>query len=178
MEKEYEVISTNNQGVQSIVRLSDGQVFKIGDIIDGHTVKNVIIISIIEVGDKIIGFRFYSEVPGNPYVLLRDAKISIKKVIITTEDGKDLFIYDIVYAVDSRFGYYFIKIDQYTIFIEETKYFSTEILAKQYIIFNKPCISIMELVLELKSNHPTLNLNAKKRKEIAESLVKLVKSKI
>lgn len=45
-------------------------------------------------------------------------------------------------------------------------------------ILNKECISINELIKELNGNHPVLKLNTRKRLEIAESLVKLVKSKI
>lgn len=49
---------------------------------------------------------------------------------------------------------------------------------EESIILNRECISINELIRELNNNHPILKLNARKRKEIAESLVKLVKRKI
>lgn len=170
--------------IHSIERLSDGQIFTLGDIISAKEWKEIN----GSKEDKIITISFDKTRPircEKGWIVDIEDIIS-SMLICITEDNVRIYsnLKDAIVKVDENFNYSSIKLENTKYECElykddkKTKFFSSQIAAKEYIIFNKPCISITDLVSEEKNKLPIFNLNNKKRKEIAESLYNLVKSKL
>jgi hypothetical protein len=130
--------------IYSIKRLSDSEIFTVGDEIEfniHYTPKKAIgtISEFIIYGNK-IGFvdsdRKYNsllDIIGN----------KIKKPLFTTEDGVDIFEEDKAYMVCPYW-----RVDEYEISkntATDRKWFSTKEAAEEYILMNKPCLSINDI---------------------------------
>jgi hypothetical protein len=143
--------------IHSVKRISDNKIFTIGDSYE----------------DLIIEKMFMS-VAGD---ILTTYKPKIKQPLFTTEDGVDIFDYS-----DS---FYWIRKDtlklcermtlntSHSVFFQyEPKkelYFSTKEKAEEYILMNKPCLSINEITNLTETNPPDW---------LNKELIKIVKSKI
>jgi hypothetical protein len=144
------LINCDGNSIHSIKRLSDGEIFTIGDNVKSSTcnVPNTIL-SIELINNKI---RVY---PRNSFYYLNDVK-KVKQPLFKTEDGVDIFESDKTYYVfndlthqcNSSFqnkwevlggyvqNYNFNKGNEYY------KVFSTKEKAEEYIVNNKPCLSL------------------------------------
>lgn len=185
IEKEYEILqiqSTVNDKIRSydgelekdyriysVRRLSDNEIFTIGDNIEidfSHGVQIIPIDSIrISIYNDNIGLcgslknKSFSNYP------LKYAKKS-KQKLFTTEDGIDIYENDKYYSISSDYNLIIIALianghddNDY-----RGKRFSTKEAAEKYIIENKPCLSINDI----KNNYNGLHGN----------LEKLVKSRL
>ena len=138
----------------SVKRISDGEVFSIGNSITGATYKDPRKIEeIILEGDDEIALG-----QGKGYTELVDA-VKCKTPLFLTNDGVEVFIGDIVYVVQSSLN----GIDKIMVanFRPEDyptmKVFSTNKAAEDYIIKNKYALSIEDF-WEV-SNMPASNFN-------------------
>ena len=173
--------------IYSVKRLSDGEVFSIGDKITGTysinenlkvgpgyvTIKSFDIINerYLRVGHT----TGISNINSNYKVFYRWAKYIEKTKLFTTEDGVDIFegdycshvnITDLTKRTRTSYntgGSYSPK---------STKYFSTEEKAEEYIIMNKPCLSINDL-LKLDSHASIKTYTYQRIKKLAKQKVGL-----
>lgn len=127
--------------IHSVKRLSDGEVFTVGDKcdIDGQTFT----IDRFSLADNTI---YFIESLNNPVCDITDDQLKKVKFLFTTEDDVDIF----------EGNYYWIVMPSYkapsreirsTLYLSypEAKYFSTKEAAEEYILMNKPCLSINDI---------------------------------
>lgn len=149
----------NNIDIYSVKRLSDGEVFTVGDkICNTKSIKEktqgCVTISNFKIVDDYLwikhdtGFRS-SENGWN------EISHYIKKPLFTTEDGVDIFEGDSVWEATYCSGkkrlwnkpnmFKVLKVDIKVYLQEHYKLFSTKEAAEEYILMNKPCLSINDI---------------------------------
>lgn len=125
--------------INSVKRLSDGEIFTVGDKtnagnLTGFSIKNNKIITHHNPSGQDLNDDYYLE-----------GLVLQKQPIFTTEDGVDIYDGDNYYWLDRSLN---INNSGYTsIFMNtlNTLYFSTKEKAKEYILMNKPCLSINDI---------------------------------
>lgn len=149
----WEFIEKQNYKIHSVKRLSDGEVFTIG---------NKVRISKLQHDGSFIINKFYfdcndekllcnGKCTGNGHVSI--TKIEHSKPLFTTEDGVDIFEGDKYYR---NSGWHFESCKFIHTATKDTKFFmsdkpfSTKEKAEEYILMNKPCLSINDILEELK----------------------------
>lgn len=167
--------------IHSVKRLSDGEVFTVGDeIITGASDSYASIYGFKIVNKKLCinhthSFLVNQMCPGTPsdcHLYLISKKI---KPLFTTEDGVDIFEGDIHY------GFTF---DTFCIFKSKTskdtslqsyRKFSTKKAAEEYVLMNKPCLSLNDVFkVYPKLKRSSNNIWTKQASEI----IQLVKTKL
>lgn len=131
--------------IHSVKRLSDNEVFSVGDNHSGSSYSNRVVKGFIIKNDEM----FIIQYGGN--TKLKDAK-KVKQPLFTTHDGVAVYEGD---------RYWFIRFDD-TIGEGNTDSFplafgkatfSTEEAANEYILMNKPCLSVQDLKNTFNSHH-------------------------
>lgn len=137
--------------IHSVKRLSDGEIFTVGDKIESYnTTKTIKRIELPESNPNDIGFITKStSYPGTGYqYLIKDNVKKVKQPLFTTEDGVNIYVGDYISTV---------LLDTMEIFtdcglvgrdtrpVEGFKYFSTKEKAEEYILMNKPCLSVADI---------------------------------
>jgi hypothetical protein len=147
--------------IHSIKRLSDGEVFTIGDKIQLDN-DNKEYGTITELYISHEQLRFYCDTLGGVLCHDLDKRNNFtiyisKKPLFTTEDGVGIFEGDIFWYVNN------IKIKGYCLNksnlnnpndyhkVDDIKDFSTKEKAEEYILYNKPCLSYGEIQQYLKA---------------------------
>lgn len=133
-----------NCKIYSIKRTKDGEVFTLGDRVSGLTL-NCVINEIWLNPDCPTQILFNHLDEG---ICFKDA--TKLKPIITTEDGVDLYSGDLLYSVSDTFS----EVAQDTIchnspsyfWLQKVKKFSTKEKAEEYLLMNKPCLSIKDVL--------------------------------
>ena len=148
VEKDYQILkSCPIEGtIYSVKRLSDGEVFTVGDRIKVYQHGSIKTINSIDLmGDTSsikegIWFTYDSGSCHMTHIIKQ------KQPIYLTHDGKDIFPEDIVWYVNKENFYHdYIKAYPEVKFNSDIRaYFLTEEEAKKYIIENKPALSINE----------------------------------
>lgn len=168
------VESHSNISIHSVKRLSDSQVFTVGDRVylpksnDNYTIKNFTINTQNTLMVSLIGLFYNADLT---YIE------KFKQPLFRTEDGVDIFEGDKVYYCNKDYKLYNSKAD--TKFHngenKNYKYFSTKETAEKYILENKPCLSIKDVLkLDEEINNGKTFSNYISR----GMLYKLVKNKI
>lgn len=143
--------------IHSVKRLSDGEIFTVGDntkygCIDGFYIKNdyLLVTTVLES----IG-RYLKDIQR------------IKKPLFTTEDGVDIFEGDSYWKVSNNFNKSGVRLAKQTFRGNASnctsKYFKTLKSAEEYILMNKPCLSINDVTNTL-ANYSTNLINNLKNK--------------
>jgi len=136
-ELDYEILkSCPIEGtIHSIKRLSDGEVFTIGDKIRFGR-EGITKISLNNENSKI-----WLSVKGGGCCISIAEKL--KTPLFTTEDGVGIRIDDVYYAIEYDF-----KIVEYYLCSTPNGYkqFSTKEEAEEYVLLNKPCLSLQDLL--------------------------------
>ena len=156
--KEYEIVSLYNifsSKIRSVKRLSDGEVFSVGDEIYIGMDSEALYIKEIEIfGENTVAIGVHSDevwAEEARYALSRLNKANKKKPLFTSEDGVYVFKGDPVYEVDKKWrvftysswkSYYGNK----GVPKKDTLMFSTRSAAKEYIVMEKPCLSLSEVM--------------------------------
>jgi hypothetical protein len=153
---------TENWSIHSVKRLSDFEIFTIGDKLNKSYISNILLqqdtIWLMCQGDSINS-------------KLNDA-IKIKQPLFITEDGVDIFEGDYYYPVEKT--YYFLhekQTNNHCTNDDKFWIFSTKEKAEEYILMNKPCLSLQEIV----NSNGGKSVNGW---EHLEELKKLVKQKL
>ncbi len=151
---------TDYCNIHSIKRLSDGEVFTIGDTVDGFFDKECIISSIkFDCVDKLR--LFYDKDCRN--MNLSDAKHT-KQPLFTTEDGVEIFEENIPLFIVAKDSYYLADVESSKSYrnAEKWYWFSTKEKAQEYIDYNKPKYSLKDIESRLN----TIYCNYNNRDEI------------
>ena len=168
------LLNCNGNKIHSVKRLSDSEIFTIGDKVVGYNnsiakIKTIYLVGEISLNigtDKSEGFS------------LKNLK-KIKKPLFTTEDGVDIFENNTSIYILDKFTIRHIKHKDFNVISKYVKYFSTKEKAEEYILLNKPCLSLNDL----KQFFPDTYVPFKKGESATEDvntkqLEDLVKSKI
>ena len=185
--KDYEIVTSepiskllpetfgNNQKILIIKRLSDNEVFVIGEMVKFNT-KNLQIIGFFINGKSI---RVLCKVSPFSNISVDLSEIQKAKTkLFTTEDNIDIYEGDTIFEVNtSTFEYIgtrtVSKINTITFLkclCPEVLHFSTKEKAEEYVLWNKPCLSLHEV--SKNSNKPGGTTGLKER------LKEIVKQKI
>lgn len=129
-----DILKNNLYKIHSVKRLSDGEVFTVGDSVKTPYTDCT----------RIIGFKnpeaeeFFIEIPTGFTRLISLEKI--KQPIFLTHDGKDIFDRDKIWYVNKENFYYdYIIVSKETKFCSDIRaYFLTRVEAEEYIAKNKP----------------------------------------
>ncbi len=157
--------------IYSIKRISDNSIFTIGDDVLSKTcsVPNKIL-SIEIINNKI---RLY---PRNSFYNLEDV-CKAKQKLFTTEDGVDIFENSSeFYWLDKGLN---IKNSGHTTIytnIPNTLYFSTKEKAEEYILYNKPCLSLNDIFKDVEEMRK--GLKTFENSQLAKRFKKLVQQKL
>lgn len=160
--------------VHSVKRLSDSEVFTIGDNTNHGKILNIYF------GENI---TFHCDKDDeDPW--LEDLK-HIKQPLFTTEDGVDIFEGD---------DFYYVKFIQYNMTMGKPfeivkgnhptfkyepqfeKYFSTKETAEEYILMNKPCLSLNDIFKDVEEMRK--GLKTFENSQLAKRFKKLVQQKL
>jgi hypothetical protein len=134
--------------IHSIKRLSDNVVFTVGDKVKQSNVQHNNTFTIT---------RFEFDVNNKHLLVVSNGGIKLHKIehcktpLFTTEDGVEIF-------ENNHPILYWVKLKKYSLGIDEQntlhcpdlinyKYFSTKEAAEEYIVMNKPCLSINDLII-------------------------------
>lgn len=152
--------------IYSVKRLSDGEIFTIGDKV--QTSMNLTINGFIIIDNELLINPF--EIIGT-ITLNRITKT--KTPLFTTEDGVNIYTEDIIWHTNLNLGslkncVYSSKVEYKESFKPVKGLYSTKEKAEEYILMNKPCLSYNEV----------LNAVSIKNKNTFDTLKELVKSKI
>lgn len=128
--------------IYSIQRLSDGKIFTIGDSV------SILRFGILTITHLFINDRnkILFESYNRKIYKLEDIIEHCELPLFTTEDGKEIFEGDNVYFINTTNHRYNIDI-KFNIceYKSHLLYFSTKELAENYILLNKPCLSLKEV---------------------------------
>lgn len=138
IEKDYEILIARvaPQEILSVKRLSDGEVFTIGDLITGYSYEDARSIQTI----KICRYTGIIKLEQDKGFTELHSATKVKNPIFLTHNGKDIFEGDKVWYVNKENFYY-----DYILAFPEVKfnseiraYFLTRVEAEDYIEKNKP----------------------------------------
>ena len=156
------------------VKRKDGEIFTIGDKVIGYNnsiakIKTIDLVGEVSLNigtDKHEGFS------------LKNLK-KVKQPLFTTEDGVDIFEGDKYSVIDLLENEYRATHNTTITGSKSARYIliSTKEKAEKYIIENKPCLSINDIINNI-LNIPSPRISKAAEKAITESLKQLVKTKI
>jgi len=175
--EEYMLAKLNDWNIHSVKRLSDGKIFTVGDNIllpNGNKVK---ILSILTAGLSNEDIElYYSSVSlvsnrnSNWFNLIQH----VKQPLFTTEDGVDIFIGDVYYNVCVKsFTISTRKSPNQYASYEDSINFSTKQAAEEYIINNKPSLSLSEALTFVSQSY-----GGRLYCQIKDDIIKLIKQKL
>ena len=158
--------------IHSVKRLSDGEIFTVGDKVkfQGNGCSDITIILKFELVNNKVHAHSGSASFHINFIH------HIKKPLFTTEDGVDIYKGDKVWYINLHTNN--ISKNHETVTskywdFKNYKYFSTKEAAEEYILMNKPCLSANEVIQYCIDNYKTVNDH-----RTYKLLKKLVKSKL
>lgn len=136
------VKSTNNFSIHSVKRLSDGEVFTVGDMVETAVLTKPGVITSISL---MFGTKMCLTVDSITSHISNFQKV--KKPLFTTEDGVEIFEGDTIYGINNDWVVFSHYNDlQNKIKIWGVKpIFSTKEKAEEYVLLNKPCLSLNDV---------------------------------
>lgn len=165
-----ENLKNNKFNIYSIKRLSDGEVFTMGDKITNEFLMNKNYnIKSFRVGNDCLKICGSGE-KGRCFITLDKNTKKVKEPLFTTENEVDIYENDNVYYINDWYPCYRSNISKSN-YNPNTKYFSTKEKAEEYVLMNKPCLSINDLSIknEIKCNEKLIGITLGKLKELVKS---------
>lgn len=158
--------------IYSIKRLSDNEIFTIGDKLETDEKQGYILLEKINIDNSYLWGHYKNN--GNLYEFGIDLKFAkkIKQLLFTTEDGVDIYENDEHWFVYNDLSEIFkgnSKSHIHKEYIHKLKSFSLVEAAKEYVLMNKPCLSLNDILVDLQITS---------NKHLISKLNKLVESKI
>lgn len=209
VEKDYEIISykyngkvmicggelnsttihlyTSNYIIHSIKRLSDGEVFTVGDRVDfkGYNIKTDTLTKITIRPYTPFDLRLWASYTKDyPEAYSIDRLTHKKQPLLTTEDGVDIYEDDEVWGITKDVWKPFYRIAKNTsnsVAVKEKWLhgkFSTKEAAEEYILMNKPCLSINDINNSWVIKHEKCGTKYVHGSKTLNKLIELVKSKL
>ena len=163
--EEY-LLLEKNWIIHSVKRLSDGEVFTVGDLckVKNTTTKDNIISFAVNPKGLSAHSRNFTQYINNIE--------KVKQALFTTEDGVDIFKGDNITSVnlDSLKIYATTHINTgESLNYGNYKHFSTKEAAEEYILLNKPCLSINDIKAFDASTYHYIRVDRLKLKELVQS---------
>lgn len=129
--------------IHSIKRLSDGEIFTIGDKLETGIIKKFYLPDVIQKEITI----YVTEDDEDTYL---SEAVKLKQPLFTTEDGVDIFkninkYYTPIYIIDKALNIRYCEKDFNTKPSNNVKYFYSKEKAEEYILMNKPILSLKEI---------------------------------
>jgi hypothetical protein len=170
-----ELLSTIRVHIHSVKRLNDNEIFTVGDTISGDSYKEREIIKFLIKNDKLVVEQIGGWGTRTGVSQLDCIKHAPKPVLFKTEDGVDVFEGMEVFVVhpttlNTIIGLNTIEYSSYKGWL----FFSTKDKMEEYVLMNKPCLSIKDICPVIgRCNYTTyIDLN-----KLTEKLKELVKTK-
>lgn len=153
-------INSPNWSIHSVKRLSDGEIFNIGDYTNFGKIKEFKLITENNITSEIAGNLCFTENINKIAIrtgdclfanhLLDDVKIC-KIPLFTTEDGVDIYENIKLIYVSPNYDVNLHCVDWDINTVKKCmqsggKYFSTKQAAEEYLLTNKPCLSINDVL--------------------------------
>ena len=154
----------NYWNIHSVKRLSDSQIFSIGDLVKCEDCKGIIT-SLEIYGNDIYLNGIDNKMPFG-YTLCNtldcfEIPQKVKQPLFTTEDGVDIFE-NIIYYGMNKGDLIMMKLNSKDIILDDNRCvtFSTKEKAEEYILLNKPCLSYGDVqeYLKVKDCNKVLDL--------------------
>jgi hypothetical protein len=149
---ENNLLKNNDWDIYSVKRLSDSEIFTIGDTVQLISANwkdtNCKISKIIVVNNNVVFTIKQNLAEYTYYHGIHDwRKAKPKPILFTTEDGVDIFKGDEIHFVDCYFKYQgkYIASENTLKLFPNRRIFSTKEAAENYIICNKPCLSFNDV---------------------------------
>ena len=157
-------------GIYRVKRLSDGEVFTVGDSINEQREKSKILYFEIRENNELAIRISHLATKGSSTIFMWSNFQHIKQPLFTTEDNVDIYIGDIYYELaltfkpnyktaiyksvgkDNIFYSYDIPAKKEILNQNGRYYFSTMEAARDYSIFNMPCLSIKDFTIIMNNN--------------------------
>jgi hypothetical protein len=169
--------------IHSVKRLSDGEIFTVGDIVNRPCYKKPFKIKHFHIQNckpPTIWLHSMDFVEGNCTHTLDEnctleKAIKFKKPLFTTEEGVDIYEGDNYYGVTNEFKIFYNNSYMFSTndLKNDNKRFSTKKAAEEYILMNKPCLNIKDILPTIglwnNTTYVDLNLITKKLKELVKS---------
>ena len=166
--------------IHSIKRKSDNVIFTIGDKINRGSYKDIDVIRGFNLKDDLCLVSISDEIDRG-YRSSKGVNISaiehVKDVLFTTEDNIDIIESTTCFAISSHFFVYATNINKSVSknwYLNKTIFYSKE-KAEEYIIMNKPCLSINDISTMMNNHRGNHSFN---NSVISNLLKALVKSKL
>jgi len=152
---EEQLLTNNDYKIYSVKRLSDGEVFTIGDGIkstewskkdDQDIITNICICT--EDHSKVFGNLKPNKIILQTEITWQcnlESAIKVKKPLFTTEDGVDIFEGDTFSIVYSDFSTHY-NVTFKNLIKPFCKVFSTKEKAEEYILLNKPVLTYNDII--------------------------------
>lgn len=143
---EKELLKSSIHKIHSVKRLVDGEIFTVGDLVSRE--DGIFKGKLEAINDKFEAITSSEGKIGMSWLI----KIPNKTPLFTTEDGVDIFKGDSYYLLTSDW-----KLAFCSSFSEGDlafNCFSSHDKAKEFILMNKPCLSINDIVYGTKEIHP------------------------
>lgn len=170
-----EILLARKYEIHSIKRLSDGKIFTVGDKIDGKCGMNQ---EIVKIDTDWIYYKSNNKTEQIHTYRLSEIKHS-KIPLFKTEDGVEIYEGDTYYVhfpcTGSIYGGYLANNNSNNSWVSPYLNFSTREAAENYILMNKPCLSIKEITPIIGQCNNTTYIDLDK---LTDKLKELVKSKI
>ena len=149
---EEDLLKSIYWNIHSIKRLSDGKIFTVGDLVTSPYMNGTGILKSFKIFKNNICYVVSDAARTfNHTSVGLELLISVKQPLFTTEDGKEIF------EGDEYFRVFLKNLDLYetktiatpgyafAIMSQSAHHFSTKEKAEEYILMNKPCLSINDL---------------------------------
>jgi hypothetical protein len=173
---EFMLNNSNTYKIYSIKRLSDGEVFSIGDKLETGIIKQFYLPDNIQKEITI----YVTKDDEDTYL---SEAVKFKKPLFTTEDDVDIFEGDNVHFVCEEYDYHYVKNvnDTHCGLINcgkkgVYKIFPTKEKAEEYILMNKPCLSINDIFKDFEEMRK--GLKTFENSQLAKRFKKLVQQKL
>ena len=178
-----DLINDKNFKIHSVKRLSDGEIFTIGDLVECEYCKGKI--TSLEIYGNDIYLKGLHNNMRFGYTLCKaldcdEIPQKVKQPLFTTEDGVDIFENNTsIYHVDKSLNIKFIKHKDFKVISKNVKYFSTKEKAEEYILMNKPVLSLKDLMKFFPDTYIPFKKGESATEDInTKSLEKLVQQKL
>lgn len=172
IEKDYLILTYNDSNyikiIRSVKRLTDNEIFFIGDKVktDGLSWDEIQTIQSFQTNSNGFFARLGREENSSFVTYKRLDELKKVKKLFTTQDGIDMYEGDKCWAGYLEEGIESFEFLDYEGTSKRMIYFSTKKAAKEYILMNKPCLSLNDVNYCMSVDHK----EAEKRfRELAES---------
>ncbi len=176
-----------DQTIFKVKRLSDGEIFTVGDKTSGGTIKEFGLFTINSNKTKFISIVYAHDLKNSNYPDFENVQ-HLKQPLFITEDGIEIYEGDSPWFIlsNTHCEGFKLPVNQFNNITKQCnrdgfyKYFSTKEKAEEYIIMNKPCLSLNDVAKVYVSAGFEITKSNKNMKYVKQQLQlrELIKTKL